>query len=143
MRVESSQHRVFPRSHFNTAADASAAGAAAAARFVMARACVSLHEFLRCGGGVLGRQGPGTGTGTGTGTGIGTANGSRPVESTNSGPDAAIAAAHTVAPCLEAFLSLCWSRNGSRSTPSPKPGARPTSWRGEDPDAADGGGGED
>lgn len=79
-------------------ADASAT--AAAARRVVASACTALHGLLR----------PGSSGGS-----HGNGNGSRRGDSTTS---AAIAAARAVAPCLQALLSLCWSKSRAAVTPS-------------------------
>lgn len=95
--------------------------AATVARRVVASACAALHGLLRSGG-TAGFHDKGTGN--------------RARGSTTS---AAIAAARAVAPCLEAFLSFCWSRSSSRASLRPSVPAPPTSWRG----IATGNGGND
>lgn len=83
------------------AADASATAAAACR--VVASACTALHGLLRSGS-TTGSGGSGD-RGYHTGTG----NERRRGDSTTA--DAAVAAARALAPCLEAFLSVCWSKS--------------------------------
>ena len=112
------------------AADAN--DASVAARRVAASACTALHGLLRCSGNTAAGGGGGGDRGCHDGTG----NDTRRGDSTTA--DTAIAAAQAVAPCLEAFLSLCWSKSEAAA---PSSGVRPTSWRGGV--VAPAGGGED